>query len=206
MASPCYAAEREEKLLIGRTPLLAVGLWLALAGGARAAAIDVGFRPQNGTVDTSTEWAVEILSDEPIGSFGIYIPNALYPTGFTSWEDTPVIGLPGVRATLVAVDAWGGAPVAFDATWFGLAPGVLINGAATTWIEWWPEWRAVGMLHGVTRAEIMAGEGVESGLWADAMGNPIPATDVTYVTPEPRALMLLGLGLCALALLRYSRV
>jgi len=193
----------------GRILLLLMVFCFALPRVVHPAAIDVQFRPQNGTVQTATEWAMEMHTDTPIGSTGIFIANVSYLTGFTSATvgGTPVIGLPGVLATVNAKEdptaPWG----IFNATWFGLPAGLLINagpgflagdlGPPATQL-------ALGMLHGATRTDIMWGEGVESGLWADPGGSPIPASDVHYITPEPGALMLLGLALCALVLLRYS--
>jgi hypothetical protein len=171
-----------------------------------AAQIQVGFRPQNGDVGTATEWAMEMISDTPIGSTGIFVACTTFPCEFTHWSTDPVIGLPGVNATIHAVydstAGWGFFQVDWLPPYIGmtinLGPGFLAPdlGPVDTWL-------GLGMLHGLAAADILAGEGMETGLWADAAGNHIPASDVAYTFPEPRALMLLGLGLCTLALLRY---
>jgi hypothetical protein len=191
-------------MLKRQTLLLALAACFGLAQVANAAAIDVQFRDQGG--DT---WAMEMISDTPIGSTGIYIANADPTTGFASAASAPIIGLTGVLATINAAEdptaPWG----IFNATWFGLPAGVLINagpGFVASDLGPTGTYLAMGMLNGVTSADIMAGQGMESGLWADNLGGAIPASDVTYTTgavaPEPGALMLLGLGLAGLAFLR----
>jgi len=192
----------------GRAALLLALLSLLVpAQTADAAQIQIGFRPQNGDVDPATEWAVEMISDTPIGSTGVHIPLTSPATGFTSWNvgGTPVVGLPGVLATLHALEdstaPWGYG--GFDFYWFG--PGALINagpGFSGSSLGPVDTWLGMGMLHGATRTDIMYGEGVESGLWADSLGGGIPASDVSYTLPELHALMLLGLGLSGLAVLR----
>jgi hypothetical protein len=187
--------------------LLALAIFLVPAQVADTAQIQIGFRPQNGSADTATEWALEMISDTPIGSTGIYILNADPYTGFTSGLTTPVGGLPGVQATIHAIEdpaaPWG----LFNATFEFLPAGIVLNmgpGFLATDLGPVDTWLGLGVLHGVTGGNIMAGEGVETNLWADAVGTRIPASDVAFTFPEPGALMLIGLGLCALALLRYS--
>lgn len=195
-----------------RVLLLALAACLALPQVADAAYVDVQFRPQNGDLDTATEWAYEMISDTPIGSTGIYIPNAghqplavITPAQVGIW---PRPSIPGIRATIDAIEdpmaPWG----FFDATWFGLPAGLIINagpGSLSDRLGPVDTWLFMGMLFDVTYSDILAGAYVETGLWEDNLGNPIPASDVQYTFPEPAALLLLTLGLTALALLRKRR-
>jgi hypothetical protein len=167
-----------------RPLLLILVICLGLARSAEAAYIEVAFRAQNGDIATATEWAVEMISDTPIGSTGIFIPNVDPYTGFASVNTggAPIIGLPGVEATLDAVEDPGTPWGIFNATWFGLPAGLLINagpGFAGTALGPAGTYLALGLLN-ATAADIMAGEGVESGLWTSDQGDPLPAGDVQY--------------------------
>ena len=54
-------------MLNRQTLLLTLVACFGMVQVANAAAIEVLFRSQDGPVSTSTEWAVEIISDTPIG-------------------------------------------------------------------------------------------------------------------------------------------
>ena len=93
---------------------------------------------------------MEMISSVPISSAGIHIRNADPYTGFTSWNvgGTPVVGLPGVLATVHLpedpVRPWG----IFNATWFGLPQGLMINAGPTAYTtpEFpWYDWLGLGM-------------------------------------------------------------
>jgi hypothetical protein len=164
---------------------------LGLAQVADAAYIEVIFHPQNGAPNAATEWAVEMISDTPIGSTGLFIPNADAYTGFASVNvgGAPIIGLPGVQATINAVEDPGAPWGSFNATWFGLSAGLLINagpGFAGTALGPADSYLALGMLS-ATAADIMAGEGGESGLWTDDLGGSISASEVHYTLSEESA-------------------
>jgi hypothetical protein len=135
-----------------RVLMLALLASLGLAEVADAAEVMVSFRQLGGD-----EWTVEMISDVPIGSTGIYIPDADYITGFTPSPLSSIIGLPGVAATIDAVydptAPWG----VFNATWFGLSPGLIIHAyAGVAGSELGPElgptrtWLAIGVVTSVT--------------------------------------------------------
>ncbi len=190
-------------MLKRQTLLLTLVACFGLAQVANAARVDVQFRHQG-----FDQWAVEIISDTPLGSTGIYIANVAGLTAFTSQLSLPgsgIRGMPGVIATIDAVEDPTAPWIRFESTiWTGI-PGLVLNagpGFAGPDLGPVDTYLAMGMLT-ATWADIEASEGVESYLWGDAAGNPIPASDVFYtVIPEPRALMLLGLGLAGLAFMR----